>query len=84
MSAVLKIEGEEGVALANRLATLKRTSPEDAVIKAMRAEVARDEDIQARLARIHQLTAEIRAGLGEPLPSSTDHNLLYGDDGLPV
>ena len=84
MNEVLQINGKEGVALANRLAEISRTSPEEAVLRLMREKVAREDEILARLARIHELTAEIRAGLGEPLPSSADHNLLYGDDGLPV
>jgi hypothetical protein len=37
----------------------------------------------ARMARVRKITRDIRAQLGTPFHSS-DHNDLYGEDGLPV
>ena len=42
MNEVLQINGKEGVALANRLAEISRTSPEEAVLRLMREKVARE------------------------------------------
>jgi hypothetical protein len=83
MGALLKIESDEMVALATRLAELQDMTIEEAVSKALRDTVAREEAIQAKLARVRAITAEIRANMSHPLPSS-DHSDLYDENGLPV
>ena len=83
MGALLKIESDELVGLANRLAELTGSSVEAALSQSLRASVAREEAIRAKLGKIREITADIRANMKHPLPSS-DHSWLYDDEtGLP-
>jgi hypothetical protein len=83
MDAVLTIESEEAVQLAEQLAKLTGESVEEAVTHALRERFARRMEVRRRKATIMATAAEIRSHLNPPLPTS-DHSWLYGDDGLPV
>ena len=88
MVAQLNIKDEDAYRLASELAALTGESLTAAVTAALRERLERERrerDIEraARLARIAALAAEIRASIPGPV-SSTDHNDLYGPDGLPA
>ena len=81
---MLTIESDEAVQLAEELATLTGTSPEIAVLTALRAHAEGARDRKARFDKIMALAKEIRTHLGEPLPTS-DMSDYYDDElGLPI
>ena len=93
MGAQLKIDGDETYALAAELASLRGESIEAVVNRALREALDRDrevradsaaqeQDAEAFIAEIREITADIRSHLKHPLPSS-DHNYLYDETGLP-
>ena len=84
MGAVFKIESDEFVELANRLADFHHVSPEEAAMKAMRAQVAREEKVRAKSAAI-MAAAEVRKHLQPgPFDLKAAMDELYGEDGLPA
>jgi len=83
MDAVLTIESDEAVRLAEQLAALTGESVQDAVTHALRARLEHQRAAKQRAADILAIAAEIRSHLHEPLPES-DHSWLYGEDGLPA
>jgi len=83
MDAILTVESDEAVRLATELAAMTGKSVEDAVKVALRAQLEHERTVRARAADILAAAAKIRSHMREPLPSS-DHDWLYGEDGLPV
>ena len=84
MERYITIQSDEAVALANELAELTGESLEQAVTAAVRERLKVEQERQAWIARIRKLTAEFRATLTGPLPTS-DHSFLYDNEtGLPV
>jgi hypothetical protein len=83
MGELLKIESAEAIALAHRFAELTGQWVEAAVSKSLKESVAREERIQAKVAEVNRITAEMRDLMDKPLPSS-DHSFLYDENGLPA
>ena len=85
MGMQLNIKSDDAYQLASKLAELTGESLTTAVTEALRqrlyAEIrARERD--ERMARVREITADIRRNLREPLPSS-NHDWLYDERGLP-
>lgn len=83
MGAVLRIEDDDVVRMAEELAALHHVSLRDAVADALRRHIAWERDVAKRQARIEEIARNVRAHLTEPLPSS-DHAWLYDENGLPA
>ncbi len=83
MDAILTIESDEAVRLAEQLAALTGQSVREAVTRALADSLRRQREATDRAAAILAVAAEIRSHLAAPLPSS-DHGWLYGEDGLPA
>ena len=81
MDAELRIESEEASRLAGELAELTGESVEAAVTSAIRQRLDREREKAAKMKRLRELTAEIRAHLTGPV--SSDHSWLYDENGLP-
>ncbi len=80
----LNIKNEAVHRLAKEVADVTGTSMTSAIETALREKLARLRDEQERGVRIARFRARLEA-LGPPPPGLTsDHNDLYGDDGLPV
>jgi hypothetical protein len=86
MDAVLTIESDEARRLAEQLAELTGRSVQDAVTRALAAELAREHRKRSADVLAHDLVEIGRrcAALLEPPFHSSDHALLYGEDGLPA
>jgi antitoxin VapB len=85
MGAQLNIKSEDAYRLASRIAELTGESLTSVVIRALQAELAREEharDREERLRRVREITASIRQHLKHPLPAS-NHDWLYDENGLP-
>jgi len=85
VGAQLNIKSDDAYRLASRLSELTGESLTSVVIKALQAEVAREEklrDREERLRRVREITADIRRHLKHPLPAS-NHDWLYDENGLP-
>lgn len=85
MGAQLNIKSEDAYRLASRLSELTGESLTSVVIKALQAELAREEranDREERLKRVREISADIRRNLARPLPGS-NHDWLYDENGLP-
>jgi antitoxin VapB len=86
MGTQLNIKSEDAHRLASRLSELTGESMTAVVTEALRERLDRQlqvRDRDARLQRLRAITADIRAAMGENLPSS-DHSWLYDDEtGLP-
>jgi antitoxin VapB len=81
----LNIKSEDAYRLASRLSELTGESLTSVVIRALQAELAREEharDREERLRRVREITADIRHHLKHPLPAS-NHDWLYDENGLP-
>jgi len=83
MDAILTVESDEALLLAQQLAELTGQSVPEAVVRALRTSLEHERSAMQRAAEILEIAAEIRSHLSEPLPSS-DHSWLYGEDGLPA
>jgi hypothetical protein len=83
MDAVLTIDSEEAVRHAGQLAELTGESVAEAVVRALRDSLRREQSARERAASILDVAAEMRSHLGGPFHSA-DHASLYGDDGLPA
>ena len=87
MGAQLNIKNDDAYRLATQLSVLTGESLTTAVTTALQERLARvqaAEDIEVRLARIREITADIRANMQHPLPTS-NHDWLYDDEtGLPI
>jgi hypothetical protein len=83
MGAILKVESDEAVRLAAELAEMTGQSIENAVKAALRARLEHERMVRARAAGIMAAAAEIRSHMRKPLPTS-NHDWLYGEDGLPT
>ncbi len=86
MGAQLNIKSDDAYRLASKLSELTGESLTTAVTTALQERLDRvraADDIETRLAHIREITADIRANMQRPLPSS-DHSWLYDDEtGLP-
>jgi antitoxin VapB len=86
MGAQLNIKSEDAYRLANRLSKLTGESLTAVVTEALRERLSRElqiRDRDERLRRLRAITADIRAAMGDDLPTS-DHSWLYDDEtGLP-
>jgi antitoxin VapB len=85
MGTQLNIKSEDAYRLASRISELTGESLTSVVIRALQAELAREEharDREERLRRVREITADIRHHLKHPLPSS-NHDWLYDENGLP-
>ena len=85
MGAQLNIKSEDAYRLASRISELTGESLTSVVIRALQAELAREEharDREERLRRVREITADIRHHLKHPLPAS-NHDWLYDENGLP-
>ena len=86
MAPQLNIKSEDAYRLASHLSELTGESLTTVVTEALRERL--DRQLQARsreqrLQRLRAITADIRAAMGEDLPSS-DHGWLYDEQaGLP-
>jgi antitoxin VapB len=81
----LNIKSEDAYRLASRISELTGESLTSVVIRALQAELAREEharDREERLRRVREITADIRHHLKHPLPAS-NHDWLYDENGLP-
>jgi antitoxin VapB len=84
MGMQLNIKSEEAYGLATRLAALTGESLTTVVIKALKAELERQQrarDVEEKVERMLALGREIRAHLRVPITS--DHSCLYDEDGFP-
>lgn len=86
MGAVLTIESDEAVRLAERLAEVTGQPMQDAVITALSEKLEAERKRHEAMALSEELLAIGRAcaALLEPPFHSSDHAELYGDDGLPA
>lgn len=86
MGSQLNIKNDEAYHLASRLSALTGESLTAVVTKALEERLARIEksdSVADRLAKLRDITADIRANMQHPLPTS-DHSWLYDDEtGLP-
>ena len=85
MGRQLNIKSEDAYRLASRISELTGESLTSVVIRALQAELAREEharDREERLRRVREITADIRHHLKHPLPAS-NHDWLYDENGLP-
>ena len=86
MGTQLNIKSDDAYRLASRLSELTGENLTTAVTEALRQRLDRElraRDRDERLKRLREITADIRAGMGNPLPSS-NHDWLYDDEtGLP-
>jgi antitoxin VapB len=85
MGTQLNIKSEDAYRLASRISELTGESLTSVVIRALQAELAREEharDREERLRRVREITADIRHHLKHPLPAS-NHDWLYDENGLP-
>lgn len=86
MGTQLNIKSDDAYRLASRLSALTGDSLTAVVTKALEERLARVEQadsVEARLAKLREITADIRANMQHPLPTS-DHGWLYDDEtGLP-
>jgi antitoxin VapB len=85
MGAQLNIKSDDAYQLASRLAELTGESLTSAVTAALRERLDREQrkkDVEAKVARMLATGREIRAHMGGP--ASSDHDWLYGPDGLPL
>jgi antitoxin VapB len=85
MGTQLNIKGDDAYRLASELSELTGESLTAAVTAALRERLAREQAARgrdARLAEVRRIAAEIRDHMHKPLPSS-NHDFLYGEDGLP-
>lgn len=86
MGTQLNIKSEDAYRLASRLSELTGESLTAVVTEALRERLERQLNVRsrdARLTRLRAITADIRAAMGDNLPSS-DHSWLYDDEtGLP-
>ena len=85
MGTQLNIKSEDAYRLASRISELTGESLTSVVIRALQAELAREEharDREERLRRVREIAADIRHHLKHPLPSS-NHDWLYDENGLP-
>jgi antitoxin VapB len=86
MGAQLNIKSDDAYRLASQLSALTGESLTAAVTTALQERLERvrkAEDIETRLARIREITADMRARMDKPLPTS-NHDWLYDDEtGLP-
>jgi antitoxin VapB len=85
MGMQLNIKNEDAYRLASRLSELTGDSLTTVVTRALRAELAREENMRDRdalKARLRAIAQEIRAGL--PADITSNHDFLYDDaTGLP-
>ncbi len=85
MGAQLNIKSGDAYRLASELAALTGESLTAAVTAALRERLERERrerDIETRLTRLREITADIRRHMATPLPGS-DHSWLYDERGLP-
>ena len=86
MTAQLNIKSEDAWRLATRISELTGDSLTNVVTRALRAELAREEQARTRTlrkARLQELAGEIRANI--PGVAGTDHDRLYDETtGLPA
>ena len=86
MGTQLNIKSEDAYRLASRLSELTGESLTTVVTEALRERLDRQMQTHSRderIRRIRSITADIRAAIGDDLPSS-DHSWLYDDEtGLP-
>jgi antitoxin VapB len=87
MGTQLNIKSDDAYRLASKLSEITGESLTSAVTTALKERLERvqqREDIEARLARIREITADIRANMQHPLPTS-NHDWMYDDEtGLPI
>jgi antitoxin VapB len=84
MGTRLNIKSEEAYGLASRLSELTGESLTTVVVKALKAELERQQrsrDVEEKVERMLALGREIRAHLRVPITS--DHSCLYDEDGFP-
>ena len=85
MEGHIRIEDEAAHAMASELAELTGESVDQAVIEAVRLRLEqerRKHDRERMFRKVQAITAEMRAHMGHPLPTS-DHSWLYDEHGLP-
>jgi antitoxin VapB len=87
MGTQLNIKSDDAYRLASKLSELTGESLTSAVTTALKERLERvqgGEDIEMRLARIREITADMRARMDKPLPTS-NHDWMYDDEtGLPI
>ena len=86
MGTQLNIKSEDAYRLASKLSEMTGESLTAVVTRALQERLSRveaEDSIEARLARVREITADMRARMDKPLPTS-DHSWLYDDEfGLP-
>ena len=86
---MLNIQRPETYELAKKLAARTGESLTDAVTKALeerlaRLETVRAQDIEARIARIHEIQRDVRASFGDHMPTAKElDDDMYDENGLP-
>ncbi len=86
MEGHIRTQDETAHAMASELAELTGESLDQAVIEAVRLRLEQERrkqhDREQMLRKVKAITAEMRAHMGHPLPTS-DHSWLYNERGLP-
>jgi antitoxin VapB len=85
MGMQLNIKSDDAYQLASKLAELTGESLTAAVTEALRQRLhaeTRTRERDERMARVREITADIRRHLRDPLPSS-NHDFLYDERGMP-
>ena len=85
MGTQLNIKSDDAYRLASELASLTGESLTAAVTAALRERLEREQrarDLETRLAKLREITADIRRYLDQP-GASSDHSWLYDENGLP-
>ena len=86
MGTQLNIKSDDAYRLASKLSEITGESLTAAVTTALKERLARVQvdDIETRRAKIREITADMRARMDKPLPTS-NHDYLYDDEtGLPI
>jgi len=85
----LNLKDPETNSMVARLSEVTGVSKARAVKDAVRlrlkqVDADREADITARIARVRELTAQMRAKMPKPLPTQKElDDWMYGEDGLP-
>lgn len=82
MEGHIRTQDETAHAMASELAELTGESLDQAVRLRLEQERRKQHDREQMLRKVKAITAEMRAHMGHPLPTS-DHSWLYNERGLP-
>jgi antitoxin VapB len=88
MGAQLNIKDAETIRLARALADATHLPVTQAIRQALERELAhREEEVQAKIARLREIASEFRVDMPEEMKGKTSKewmDAIYDDDGLPI